>query len=137
MIIKLIRRLDNQVLIDLVFGNVLFLAFGEIILTIIFGFRADILLGYLLGVIMSVCMVFHMAIAIDDSVRMDENTALKHIRKTYIIRSVAVLAVFFTVWYTGVINPIAMVFGLLILKLSAYAQPITNRLTSKIYSKGR
>lgn len=127
----------NPMLTDLVIGNLFFLLVGEIIIFIVFKGKLDIMLGFLIGVILSVLMVWHMAYAIDDSVRMDEHSALKHIKKTYIVRMIALLIVFLAVWFTGVGNLAAMMFGVLVLKLSAYIQPITNRLTSKLLRKGR
>lgn len=127
----------NPMLTDLVIGNLFFLLVGEIIIFIVFKGKLNIMLGFLIGVILSVFMVCHMAYAIDDSVRMDEHSALKHIKKTYIVRMIALLIVFLAVWFTGVGNLAAMMFGVLVLKLSAYIQPITNRLTSKLLRKGR
>ena len=127
----------NPMLTNLVIGNLFFLLVGEIIIFIVFKGKLNIMLGFLIGVILSVFMVCHMAYAIDDSVRMDEHSALKHIKKTYIVRMIALLIVFLAVWFTGVGNLAAMMFGVLVLKLSAYIQPITNRLTSKLLRKGR
>lgn len=132
-----IRGLDNPMLKDLLLGNILFLVLGEIIFFLIFGLNKGVLLGYLTGAVFSMFMVVHMAISIDESVRMDENSALKYIRKHYIIRVIAMIILFVIVWYTEVVNIASMMFGILILKLSAYIQPVTNRLTSKFLSKGR
>lgn len=133
-------KLDNPMLIDLIVGNIIFLILGEIILFIIFtfiGLRWDLALGYLIGVIVSIGMVIHMAYSIDDSVRMDEHTALKHIRKTYIFRIIAAIIIFAVIWFLEICNIGAVLLGMLVLKFSAYITPITHRLTSKILRKGR
>lgn len=132
-----IRGLDNPMLPDLILGNVFFLLLGEIIFFVIFGLNFKVLLGFLVGAIFSIGMVIHMAVSIDESVRMDENSALKYTRKHYIIRVIVLIALFFVAWFTNIVDIAAMMFGILILKLSAYVQPITNRLTSKYFSKGR
>ena len=133
--IEKIRKLNNPMLLDLVVGNIFFLIIGEIIICIFLDVKCVI--GYLIGVIAAIFMVIHMAFCIDDSVRMDEHTALKHTRKGYLFRIGILVALFFTVFFTGIGDPVAMVCGTLILKLSAYIQPITNRLTSKYLRKGR
>lgn len=133
-------KLDNPMLPDLIAGNIIFLIIGEIILFILFafiGFRLDLVTGYFIGVSVSVAMVIHMAYCIDDSVRMDENTALKHTRKTYIIRIITTLIIFGLVWFLKLGNVGAVLMGMLVLKFSAYIQPITHRLTSKFLRKGR
>lgn len=132
-----IRGLDNPMLKDLLLGNILFLVLGEVIFFLIFGLNKGVLLGYLSGAVFSMFMVIHMAVSIEESVRMDENSALKYIRKHYIIRVIAMIILFVIVWYTEAVNLASMMFGILILKLSAYIQPVTNRLTSKFLSKGR
>ncbi len=132
-----IRGLDNPMLKDLLLGNILFLVLGEVIFFLIFGLNKGVLLGYLTGAVFSMFMVIHMAVSIEESVRMDENSALKYIRKHYIIRVIAMIILFVIVWYTEAVNLASMMFGILILKLSAYIQPVTNRLTSKFLSKGR
>ena len=132
-----IRGLDNPMLKDLLLGNILFLVLGEVIFFLIFGLNKGVLLGYLTGAVFSMFMVIHMSVSIEESVRMDENSALKYIRKHYIIRVIAMIILFVIVWYTEAVNLASMMFGILILKLSAYIQPVTNRLTSKFLSKGR
>ena len=132
-----IRGLDNPMLKDLLLGNILFLVLGEVIFFLFFGMNKGVLLGYLKGAVFSMFMVIHMAVSIEESVRMDENSALKYIRKHYIIRVIAMIILFVIVWYTEAVNLASMMFGILILKLSAYIQPVTNRLTSKFLSKGR
>lgn len=129
--------IDNPMLLDLIIGDLFFLIIGEIIIFIAFKGKLDIMSGYLFGVIISILMLWHMAYAIEDSVRMDEHSALKHIKKNYIFRTIALIVAFFAVWFAGIGNLAAMMFGVLVLKLSAYIQPITNRLTSKLLRKGR
>ena len=133
--IKRILNLNNPMLTDLIIGNIFFLIIGEIIIGLFLGIRS--MTGYLIGVIASILMVIHMAYCIDDSVRMDEHTALKHTRKGYIVRVSILLLAFLIIYFTGISDPVAMVCGTLVLKLSAYIQPITNRITSKFLRKGR
>ncbi|NLL93335.1 MAG: hypothetical protein GX225_04200 [Clostridiales bacterium] len=127
----------NPMLVDLIIGNLFFLLIGEIIIFLVFKGRIHVMLGFFVGVLASIAMVIHMAVCIDDSVRMDEHTALKHIRKTYFIRVIILVVAFVFVWIFGIGDPYAMVVGVLVLKLSAYIQPITHRLTSKLNRKGR
>lgn len=133
---KSIKQLNNPMLIDLIAGNIIFFVIGEILICasfLIFGVKWDLVTGYLIGSLISIGMVIHMAYAIDEAVRLNEETALKHTRKTYIIRLIATIAVFAVVWFLKLGNVGAVLLGMMILKFSAYAQPITHRLTSKIF----
>ena len=132
---KRLIKVDNPMLTDLIGGNLIFLIIGEVIIWIFLDMKS--VFGYLLGVVASIFMVIHMAYCIDDSVRMDEDTALKHTRKGYVIRTAVLVIILLIVYFTGIANPVAMVCGTFVLKLSAYIQPITNRITSKFLGKGR
>lgn len=133
---KSIKNLNNPMLTDLIAGNIIFMLIGEVLIFLSFlfvGFRWELATGFLIGSIVSVGMVIHMAYSIDEAVRLNEETALKHTRKTYIIRLIAIIAVFALVWFFKVGNVGAVLLGMMILKFSAYFQPITHRLTSKIF----
>lgn len=135
--IKRLFKIDNPMLTQLLIGDAIFLLIGELILLPFFWGKLNVFVGYFIGVLISMAMVIHMAIGIDESVRLPEKQALRHIKKTYAIRVVFMLVVFYVAVFTGIAHPVAVVCGILVLKLSAYVQPITNRLTSKLLRKGR
>ena len=88
----------------------------------------QIILGYIIGIIFSVFTIIHMTSSVESAVDMGEHGALKHTRIMYAVRMVALIAVFAIMLIFGIGNIFAMLFGLLSLKLSAYLQPITEKL---------
>lgn len=89
------------------------------------------ILGFVIGVLLSVFMVIHMSRAIDISVHQDEKGALKHTRIMYFIRVVLVAGALISMIIWKYANPVAALFGLFSLKFSAYFQLITIKFKSK------
>lgn len=96
----------------------------------------EISVGFLIGIVFSCGIIIHMARSVEAALSMGEHDALKHTRISYIIRMVCLLVVFALMLVLGFGNVFAMLFGLLSLKLSAYAQPITHKVKEKL-KKGR
>ena len=96
----------------------------------------QIIVGFLIGIIFSIVLVIHMTGSVEAALEMGEHGALKHTRISYIIRMVGLVVVFVLMLALNIGNIFAMLFGLLSLKLSAYAQPITHKVKEKL-KKGR
>lgn len=140
-------RKINPTMIELIIGIVLYGIIGEILLTAMYLLSvplekvfndtiANILIGFLVGIIYSVIMIIHMARTVEAALDMGEQGALKHTRIAYAIRIVGMIVLFIIMLIVNIGNLFAMVFGLLSLKLSAYAQPITHKVKEKL-KKGR
>lgn len=131
-------RKINPVLLDLITGCLIYGIIGEIfILTILphiyEGRLSEVSVGFLVGVALMVMMSFHMYVGVRNALSMGESGARKHSYKLFAIRIVAVAVVFFILYFTGAGNVVALVIGMLSLKVSAYFQPFTDRfITSKI-----
>ena len=74
-----------------------------------------------------------MTFSVENALEMGEQGALKHTRIMYIIRMVALVAVYAVMLIFGIGNVFSMLFGLFSLKLSAYIQPITHKLSNKLF----
>lgn len=141
------KRKYNPTMVELILGILLY---GVVVLVLILGLFSlsvplekwfddsiwQIILGYIFGIIFSVATIFHMTSSVETALEMGEYGALKHTRISYIIRMVALVAVFAIMIIFHMGNIFAMLFGLLSLKISAYAQPITHKLIIKL-KKGR
>ena len=67
-------------------------------------------------------MAIHMASSLSKSVDMDEAGALKRTRRDYLIRTGIVLLSVTILYFTGMINILALLGGLLSLKPATYVQ---------------
>lgn len=84
--------------------------------------------GLLFGIAGAVFMACHMAITIEDAVLLNEKDAISYIRKmTYIRYGVACILVVL-VGVTNIGSAVFSVFGLLLLKMGAYMQPLVHRI---------
>ena len=130
--------MSNFAMMTELFAGVLVYALtGEIIILIFAGNKLYESVGFIAGALLAAVMIFHMALSVEEAVSMGEEGALKHIRKTYIFRFAAVLAVFLLLFFLHLGDVVAALFGLLSLKVSAYLQPITHKVAQKITNKGR
>lgn len=141
------KRKYNPTMVELILGILLYGVVGLVLILGLFSLSVplekwfddsiwQIILGYIFGIIFSVATIFHMTSSVETALEMGEYGALKHTRISYIIRMVALVAVFAIMIIFHMGNIFAMLFGLLSLKISAYAQPITHKLIIKL-KKGR
>lgn len=128
----------NPVLIDLISGCAIFGIIGEIIIllgipAVYEGNIGRIALGFLIGVILMILMAVHMYLSVENSLMMGESGAQKHNLKMFAVRILVVGVVFTVVFITDFCNPIAVIIGMMSLKVAAYLQPFTHKfLVSKI-----
>ncbi len=143
---RILNRKVNPMMIDLVLGIIFFGILGSFIIIGLYvasvpveSFFDDsllqIMIGYLTGILFSVILIIHMTASVERSLELGEHGALKHTRIMYIIRMVALVAVYAVMLIFGIGNVFSMLFGLFSLKLSAYIQPITHKMTSRLRTK--
>ena len=141
------KRKYNPTMVELILGILLY---GVVGLVIILGLYLlavplekwfddsiwQIILGFCFGIIFSVATIIHMTSSVETAIEMGEHGALKHTRISYLVRMVALVAVFAIMIIFHIGNIFAMLFGLFSLKISAYIQPITHKFKTK-FKKGR
>ncbi len=143
---RIINRKVNPTMIELIVGIVLFGIIGIIIFIFLHiasvplerFFDDDIyqiIIGYIIGIIFSLALIIHMTVSVERSLEMGEHGALKHTRIMYIVRMVALVIVFAIMLMAGIGNVFSLLFGLFSLKLSAYIQPITHKVISRLRTK--
>ena len=126
------KRTFQELLIGIAFFGVLF---------IIPGFfwpndKVAYYLGLVGGILVSLYLVYDMYTSLEKGLSMDEDSASNYFRKKTIIRIGVIAIVFFVAVFVKRINLLSLLFGALTLKFSAYLQPLTNKLNTKL-SKGR
>lgn len=132
----------NPTLVELIAGCLIYAALGEVIILIILPlFYKDSILsiavGFLFGVAIMILMAIHMYLSLNTAMDLGEANAVKYMMKRFVYRMVAVLIIFFVIYFTHIINVIAMVCGMVSLKVAAYLQPITHKFITKKFNKGR
>ena len=90
-----------------------------------------IILGFLIGILMSIILVMLMARTVENMLSIGDNGAVKEGVIGALIRAAIVIAVIVLLLVTHVGNVISMLIGLFGLKLSAYIQPIADKYIKK------
>lgn len=140
---RVVNRKINPTMVELIIGILIFGIFGVIVFLGLYmasvpveGFFDDsifqIIIGFIIGIIFSLILIIHMTASVERALEMGEQGALKHTRIMYIVRMAALIIVFAIMLLLGVGNVFALLFGLLSLKLSAYMQPITHKVISRL-----
>ena len=111
----------------LVIGGLMMIV-GGIISYVSTGKCISFLLGMVLGCVISEVLVTHMAKTIENALLRDSDDATKYMRKMSIIRYLVMCAtVLLALAFSNVFNIIGVLLGILALKFSAYAQPLTSK----------
>lgn len=84
--------------------------------------HTQVLLGFVAGAALGSFMAVHMAVSLSKSVELGEAGALQHTRKTYMIRTVLVMAAVVLLFLTGWFHILALLAGIFCLKPAAYLQ---------------
>lgn len=116
---------------DLLLGEIIYFVLGEIIILLAVPDKWKFSLGFIIGVFLAIGILIHMTLSVEDSVSMYEDEALKHNSKKYIIRILIVFVVFLLVIFIDIANVLAVLIGVMALKVAAYIQPITHKLIIK------
>ena len=90
-----------------------------------------IIIGFLIGILMSIILVVLMARTVENMLSIGDNGAVKEGVIGALIRAAIVIAVIVLLLVTHVGNVISMLIGLFGLKLSAYIQPIADKYIKK------
>jgi hypothetical protein len=128
----------NRTGIELIIGNVIYYILGQILILIFADRKLNVSIGFILGVIISVLMTFHMTIAIEQAMSFNERGADRHVKKTTAARMILCFIALIVIGITQVGDIVAALFGVMALKVSAYLQPLTHKvLARKSTEKGR
>ena len=118
----------KQLTVGVIVIDTIIMIIGGIIAGLTSGVWLQFVLGVLLGGSFSVVLARHMVSSIDNALDMEEERATKYLRNRTIIRYVLMLLVLvLTLTFPQVFNVIGVLLGILALKFSAYAQPLTSK----------
>lgn len=123
----------NESLPGILIIDFLYLVLGEIIIFLFIPNPMFYAIGFLAGVIYAVICVFHMSFQIRKAVY---GGAGKAMVIGSITRMLIMFVVFVALYYFNIGDIFAAFIGMLAMKLSAYIEPATHGLTSRILKKG-
>lgn len=122
---------DNTVLKDMIVFMILYGIAAQIICLFIPGDHLRMSVGLWIGVGGGIGMAIHMKRSLDEALILGEEGAKKYMQRSYMVRYLTVVVVFFAASYFKIANVLTLVAGIMGLKLSAYLQPIMHKLLQK------
>lgn len=138
MLRKIMDRMKelNEALPVIVLLDLVYLLLGEGIILLAVPDYGTYAFGFLTGVIYSVFSSFHMSFRIRKIV-FGHADSRKTLLIGYLIRLTVMLLLFAVLYLFGIGDLLCAVIGMFSMKVSAYLQPFTNNILSKISKKGR
>jgi len=121
----------SSVLLDMIITDILYLILGEIVILGFLPNKKLYAIGFLIGVIISITSAIHMKITLEDSLHHSGKSAVRRSVLGYAVRLLTVAIIFYVMYVTGIGNVIAAFIGMFALKLSAYLQSYTHKITKK------
>lgn len=121
----------NSALPGLLLGIVLFGAVSQLAGIFLVTEKANYSIGLWIGVLTAIFMAFHMAFSLNSAVDRDAKGAQAVATRQNIIRYLIVVLILGILMMTNIGNPIAAFVGVMGLKISAYLQPIFQKLSQK------
>ncbi|MBQ3164069.1 MAG: ATP synthase subunit I [Lachnospiraceae bacterium] len=121
----------NSALPGLLLGIVLFGAVSQLVGIFLVTEKANYSIGLWIGVLTAIFMAFHMAFSLNSAVDRDVKGAQAAATRQNIIRYLIVVLILGILMMTNIGNPIAAFVGVMGLKISAYLQPIFQKLSQK------
>lgn len=122
----------NEALPQIFFIDMLYLALGEIIIFLVFPSPSLYAVGFFAGVLYAGFASLHMSYRIREVVYGKVNTT-KVLLIGYFIRLAVMIMVFAVLYCFNIGDLLAALVGMFAMKVSAYLQPMTNRISSKIF----
>lgn len=126
------KKKIDATLFDLCLGIFLYGIVCQAVL-LIFSRRPDYSIGLWIGVISGITGAIHMWWALDRGLDMAEKDAVKSVGTQSLVRYFAILAVMTLAALSGFADPIFVFIGYMGMKVSAYMQPYTHRISSKVF----
>lgn len=114
--------------------TLIMILYGVMIQVICFFVADDLLkatVGLWLGIITAILMLRNMKDSLNEALDLGEAGAKKYMQSAYLKRYIALVIVFVAVAITGIANVLTLLAGVMGLKVSAYLQPIKQKIFSK------
>lgn len=130
---EMITRI-NRTLFELETGILFFGAVCEIFVLLVEDKKAYSL-GLFMGILIAAISAFHMWWTLDRALELDEKGATRKMTAHNVLRYLFITAAFAVICAGNAANPLAAFLGIMGLKISAYLQPFTKKLSTLIYGE--
>jgi len=129
------KWIEHYTLVELWIGILLWGVLVEAILLVAVEDKFYHGVGLLIGLVGAAAMAAHMEHTIDKALGAGEAGAEKAMRSGYLLRYFGAALVLILAALSGKVNPITIFAGLMTLKLSAYVEPYTHKISEKVCGK--
>ena len=113
-----------ELLVGIIFSGVIL----QIVIAILLKDYLYNAIGLWSGAAIACFMAIHMKRSIEDVLDLGEESGVKHMRSTYLVRMTVVAVIMGVVIYFNLGNPVTLLLGALTLKSAAYLQPCIQKL---------
>lgn len=124
----------NPTLIELLIGIIIITVIIEFISLIFASSKLRFCLSLLIGAVIACIWAISMTMTIETQLELPEEDSVKYARRKYSFRLFFVVLALWIAIHIEEIHLIALLIGLLTLKLTVYIRPLTIKLISKIKS---
>lgn len=130
---RLISRIEqlNQALPGLLFGILLYGLLCQLIGVFLVAEKGNYSIGLWVGILTAGFMAFHMAVSLNTAVEKDVKGAQASATRQNILRYFVVVVILGILMFTRIGNPLAAFLGIMGLKVSAYVQPVFEKLSHR------
>ena len=129
------KWIEHYTLIELWIGVLIFGMLIEAVLLTVFDEKMYHSAGLLIGLAGAILMAAHMEYTIGRALSAGEAGAEKTMRLGYLLRYFTAALLMIVAAVSGWANPITIFAGLMTLKLSAYIEPYTHKISEKVCGK--
>lgn len=124
----------NRTLFELLTGIIIFGIICQMFVFLIED-KADYSAGLWIGVLTAGICAYHMWRSLDRGLELGEKGAVNYLSRQNIIRYVCITAVLIAVAVTGIGNPLSAFLGIMGLKVSAYMNAFTKKISKLLYGE--
>ncbi len=130
---KIITRI-NRTLFELMTGILIFGFLCQLVLIFLKAEARDSL-GLWIGIVMALAYAWHMWYSLERGLELSESDAGKYLAARSAIRYIVVVSVLAVLGVTSAGNVLTAFIGVMGLKIGAYAQPLTKKLSRFLYGE--
>jgi len=121
----------STLLLDMIITDILYLILGEIVIFVFLPNTKFYAVGFLIGVIISIISAIHLKITLEHSLHQSGKLAVKRAVFAYAVRMFTIAIILYGMYFTGIGDLLAALIGMFAMKLSAYLQSFTHKITKK------
>lgn len=124
----------NRTLFELETGIIIFGIVCQLVI-LPFGERIQYSAGLWIGILTALIAAWHMWRSLDRGLELSEKGAVSYLSRQNILRYVIIVLILIVTASTKIGNPLTAFLGIMGLKVSAYMQPLTKKISKLLYGE--